>query len=615
MQDTGLLLAALRPPTAVAAIAAIRERSWRQRSHYRTLSRASRWQDLAESCQGDLELGRIDLARLRGGIRDLRYLRSQLKRNAAGLRRVIAPATTAGKAKGERPKFDRAAARKLEKLLAEIEQATIPGSFVLSSARAFLVLQGAAIQGVIDAELGQYLVPERREALLRLAATFWLDPHARDLAVAVTRHRAALNGMQRRAYLGALRNRSTLAQAFQNLADWVVREIRNIVALQEFLSAVLEHAAVSASPVDLTILNAAAIDAGMLIREATASYLASLVGILALHGISLHYDAGSVLAKASSLPFHGQMAAGKRTSARRLGRLPDGMLVKIEGMIEAATYVPASGKRGGYFLAKLRTPIDGGTVSVVASQDLAAHGLRRGSRARLSGIFRKNGSPLHEKKHVEIDRLKIRETYAQDFWRVAFLDLSTPYFNLWPGYLDLGFQVVPDVAGAANAERGGGPVVALGECEPEWLQVIQATRDLTSAQHDLQIATLLDASAAAWAWVACHPLGPTCLQAQRALIAATELLLLALAASRRAQQALADAWAVYNECLTTSTGVSSDDGGNDGDDPGGGVADDESSLLEGSVDSHPEGSNVSGASSISFGTSLSSSGDDHGPSV
>lgn len=567
MRATHRLLSVLRPHTPTAAVLSISEHSRERRSSYRELLQASRWQELAELCLEDLRSAHSGILALLGAARGLRALRAHDEQTARELDRIIAALEGARKAAGGAANVDAKTIRKLRKLRDEPPSSKDHGKYVLDAAHSFLRLQSAALQLLVEADLSHCLLAGKSEPARQLEGAFWRDPRSQDLARMVARFRLALSRLQRSVYLSAVGERASLLSRLDELSGWVARNLRSLSSVQLAISLLLEHADGPRDSPEYLRLSSLAVDAGLLIREAVASHLASLVSVLALRGIHLHQDTEDVLSKAYLAPFHGRLEIGKRTSLRRLGRLPDGMLVRLEGVLTSAELVPGRGGEGGYFLGRLAAFSGGGSIPVVAPHDLRGHGLRQGCRVRLSGVFRKEGSPLHGGKHLEVDRLKIREVYARDIWKAAFLDLATPYFNLWPGNYHVSFQIIPrESRGGELSKAPELPPTPLGACDREREKVAQAQENLVAAEADLIGATAAVTAAADFVGVACFVAGaPTwgtsCALALLALIAALIAKGSASRAVSKAQQALDQAQKALDDCLGRLGGGTGGSGG------------------------------------------------------
>jgi hypothetical protein len=198
------------------------------------------------------------------------------------------------------------------------------------------------------------------------------------------------------------------------------------------------------------------------------------------------------------------------------------------------------------------------------------HGLSEGSHVRVSGFWRKRGSSIFKKKHVELQRLDIEEVYAPDIWKVAFLNLATPYFNMWPENYYVAYQLMPQAQ-----PTNSGALSITGICDAEQQAVDKAKEAFEKAQFALDSLTVLSTGLLMLAGFLCAAsLGFGCIFATIAFVAAAIRTAQAQQSLNEAAAKLAQAMKALDACLDSQ--MTGDPGGWPGDvgiGPGAGVGD------------------------------------------
>jgi hypothetical protein len=449
MSATASVISSIRPPMPLGPILSVLERSHKQRFIYSTLLRDGKWQTLSETCLSDLQKAASDVLIVTAAMRDLEALRIETNESVETLK--LATKAREGASKSTKRKLKRSKPPQVaRKYVFPKRYDRVPRL----AAHHFMLQQSAALKYLIQAEASEVaLAANKSGAKPRKAKVFWKNLQMENLSCAVAKGRDALNRRQEQIYICSLGDRCRLASALHDLVDWVPRDLRVLLDIQSAVSLLLANEGRKSNSVTLHSLS---IEAGVLVRELVASYLASLVSLLAIKGVALNPNVANVVARAGSTPLHGRMHGGKYTDIRRLGRLPEGMFVRMEGVLASAEFVERGNK--SYFSAELQDGKGKDTIRIIAPFNLLADGVGAGSHVKLSGFYRKAGAPLFGRKHVEIEPLKIRDIYSRDIWNVAFLNLSSPYFRRWPADLHIAFQPVltPTVPNAPvnDAEEG-----------------------------------------------------------------------------------------------------------------------------------------------------------------
>jgi len=544
----------------------VSRRSVTQRAQYATLLRSAHWLKLAEASMADVRHAGGDALEIIAAARELRAARRVTRMAVSELRLVL---DVRGRSEAALDAGQRSAVRKAHKTLSAAVHRSF-GSSVVAAARDLVRMESAALQSLAEADVTQTVVPPG------------IGPGGgNQLRGTLHRFQRGLHGRQRRIYLATVR-RTGLVAALNDLSTWVIRNMRGIVATQAALSALRD---VDADAAKLVVAS------GFLIREAIASHLAARVGLFTLEGIPLHRDAAELFSRGATTAFTGRLEIGKRATVARLRRLPDGMLVRVEGTVTKAGF-----DEKDRFMGTLQDD-EGDSVAFAAPVNFLHHGLRTGARIRISGFWRKAA------KRIEPDKLNIRELYGRDMWKIAFLDLAAPHFHVRPADFHIAYQLVTRSASTQSASTEEACLLEKDAYETALAVVARRQIEYTGA-----IAVM----AAALYLVQRSCPGPRCARAVLAFAAAASAVAQFLKLLRDAEERLTDAAEALHECLVDTD--SGDLGSIDGDDDG---SDDDGVSLESfdsldsvdSIDSTSGGDSDDGSSS---GGSGGGSGDDEG---
>jgi len=496
MTPVDLLWFAFRRQQPIASVLSISERYLKQHSVYHAMEHEDHWRKLSEICASEIQNVTPDALVLIKAAREQVTVRALAERARRDLKRAVEAADAAKK--GKKGKATQARLNELRRVLDK----GLPKSnnlIAVAAGRDLARLQAASLCKLVQAEVNQAaLDAQASDEMSKIAVAFWQKLQVGKIFTAVKKYQNALNGLETRIYLGALQ-RAPLSGPLNDLMRWVTFNISGLVRLQSTISLLVGHSAAKRESAEFAALTSAAIDVGILIRKLIASYMASLVSWLAINGTHLGNDAAEILSRARITPLHSGWFLGKRASVQRAKALPDGKLVSLQGVLSRVRFIEEK-EGGGFFFAKL-TDAEGGVVPVVAQFDLLAQGIGDGCKVRLSAFLRKQGSKTYPKKHVEIEKLKIREVHSEENWRMAFLNLSVPYFNMWPGSFHIGFQIFPRAAGAARMSRGGGAPAALsGPCDQLQQYYDAAQQAYDAANAAMNAATIAYYTAIMRAW-------------------------------------------------------------------------------------------------------------------
>jgi hypothetical protein len=487
------LLSGFRLPDSFLTATDISAHSQQRRLTYQSLLQESRWEELSEACIGDIRRGHSDVLVLIAAIREARAVRTDAARTIHVLRMIASVIGTIERPDESMREIHLCKPEPMRKLFGKVLFPTT----VFAAAHDLVRLQSAALQCLIEADLSQNVLRGQQSARMRTSfAEFWQSGEARDgeiraLADGLAGYKGALEKYHRRVYLATLSDRRSLPVVLSDLIGWIARNVRGLLTLQSSISFLAAKPAEPNDKKTVSLLTSLAIDCGILVREVVATYLASLVSVLSLNGAHhLHHNVKEALAGASTTPLHGMFASGKRTSVSRLHRLPNGMHVRVEGTLYDARFVTSTG--GESYIATLRDALGSDPVTIVAPVNLLSHGLADGCHARVSGYYRKSGSARYGRRHVEVEELRVRELYAQDIWKVSFLELAHPYFSNWPSNCHVGFEMVGattsstllDESSSAGARMVGVCVSELAALDKQKLAYAAAAADLVKLTNN-----------------------------------------------------------------------------------------------------------------------------------
>ncbi|HEV2842191.1 MAG TPA: hypothetical protein VGW39_12775 [Chthoniobacterales bacterium] len=329
--------------------------------------------------------------------------------------------------------------RGIESLLDRKRFPRADGRFVFLAAAELLRAQSESLQYLALSET-EHLASETDSIDRRpdLPADFFKSSYV-TAAAQLRSYQDQLDERIQAIYVSALSDPQALARNLRELTTWVALTFVDLVRFRVSILWLLRHRPETVELEAAGVLEGVAIDAAILSREIIASHISALACSLHLNGVGLNRRIPDVLARGRRIRLHGRLDRGKRTTIARLRRLPDGMFVRAQGAFISAKFVRMNSS--SYFLGTLRD-VAGDEISIVTHRNLLEAGLAEKSPARVSAYYRKQGSGLYAKEHLEIESLKIEEVYSQDIWKIAFLDLSTPYFRCWPFDLHIGFQPV-----------------------------------------------------------------------------------------------------------------------------------------------------------------------------
>ena len=200
-------------------------------------------------------------------------------------------------------------------------------------------------------------------------------------------------------------------------------------------------------------VGAKAAAAGALAREAIGS-LAS-AGRIAMRLAVGHPDeeVDGLLTRGSDRAFDVELPRGAVTQLHHLGEVADGALVEVGGYVQAIEF----GHTGDKLIsrARLKDPSSGAATTIAAVFSHLRHmGVTGGCYIRASGVFRKASELAAGDAAVEVDRLPLTEL-GKSSWRVAFLNLSRPWFEVWRNGQNMAWSwAVHRVGGASLGLEG-----------------------------------------------------------------------------------------------------------------------------------------------------------------
>lgn len=549
MTSIDVLLAVVRPYSSNSLAVAIGDASRERMGDYQALRRNQAWQSLTDACLSDLQHADGHAQTLLDTIHSLGAVRFAAARSRTAIRRRV-DAIDIAKADGVPAATAAAAEHHLAQIRAFVhDQALFPanyGRFVLVAAHAVLCAQCAAIEGLIEAGLN---ATSRHAALAdRSAASFWDKPQPTELATPLSAWRRSLTQRLHRIYVGGMTNRAGLPDELRALSRWAVPTFRDAIAAQAAINHLLRHERRHADPAAHAAVSALAIEAGQLIKDIAASHIAALMALLGLDRICLTADAADIVAPSLlvRMPFDGGWDRGKRAAIDRIATLSEGMRVSVRGVLASAAFAD------NRFIATLKDFAGPATAQIAAGCDLLARGLGEGCHVRATGTIRPARSGME--RHLEIETLDLRAA-AADSWKAQFLNLASPYFEVWPDRQHIAFQLVAD---RGHGLRGGGVPRSLGLCAAQRADRDAKQQALSDAQEHLGETTVALTAATLALWEGClagpFTLGISCVAALAAYAAAAIAEHEAWNQVDAAQQALDEAQQQLNDCLHPTSG-------------------------------------------------------------
>jgi hypothetical protein len=570
------LLYALRSHTSITPLITIGGYSRDRVLSYHSLRQGRHWSVLRDACLTDIQHAEGYADGLIGVARQERALAADTTRFVRVLKRMLdeADKTSPDKSPAGATDVDLAPIREL------VGKAHVLrpnyGGLVVTSANVFVLLESAAVESLVQAELHQKKPAfEKPGVVAKITESFWSDPQIDDVFTIFGEYRSQLATHLKEVYFAVLNDRRTLSDKLSSLTNWISRRVVGVVRLQQVVSTLLKDPRSRQNKSGTLALSSLSIDVGILIREMIASHTAALIGSLSVNGINFNRDAIEVLStyRARSTPFDCGWPGAKRASVERLGSLSAGMRVSVQGILNTAEFV---GGEGDYFMGELRDFTEPFTAQVAVPVDLLAHGLADGCHVRVCGVIQEDD----KRRHLKIEKFNTRESSAEN-WKLAFQNLSSPYFSTWPGGSHVAFELLP--VREIGLERGGNAQVQ-ATCDAERAEVDKATKDYNLKQDELLIvycAAILTFPELAWA------------DAASIAIAVLEL--------HAAQDALQAAQAAYYACLgIVNPGGTSGTGGVSDPSP---AFDSASLVSEDSEGSAPSAGSVGSVGSGGFGDS------------
>jgi hypothetical protein len=180
------------------------------------------------------------------------------------------------------------------------------------------------------------------------------------------------------------------------------------------------------------IVGASAASAGILAREAISSFAAAqrITNRLVVDYPDEEVD--ELLDSSAEKSFDaGNIPDGKNTPLHHLSDTDDGAFVEVGGYVQAIEFGRIEGGTKLISLARLKDPSSGASATIAALFIHYRHiGLTTGCYVVANGLFHQSSALAGDTPAVEVDRLSLK-TLAESNWRIAFLERSTPWFQVW----------------------------------------------------------------------------------------------------------------------------------------------------------------------------------------
>src|ERR1035437_3767403 len=400
------LTSIVRIHTPVASILAILKRGQEKRSDYRRLHLNANWKELAESCVRDIQSVNTDTRVLTRFMHE----RHTTRVNAGWAIKDLTKFINEAKAAKKNIRLKNKGGKRLDpialvKSLAKRHSAT----FTSATAQELVRHRRDAMLHLIQADINQgALAAANFDRTATIVSQFWDNPQVNGFYDKVRQFEKGLNKHYAQIYSCIINDRPSLKRNLYNLIDWVALNIRDLVTVQLTISLLFEHP----NPKDTTNLSALSSlssRVGLLIRKLVASYLASLVSILTISGITLNPEVAEVMSKAAyRMPLLGHgIRVGKHTTIRRLLRIKKRMLVNLEGKISEVKFIDR--KKRSYSIATISDFVSKHSIKIVAPINLLVYGLRDGCCAKVCGFVKRGGSAQYRRSEEHTSELQSRQ--------------------------------------------------------------------------------------------------------------------------------------------------------------------------------------------------------------
>ncbi|MBS1515248.1 MAG: hypothetical protein JSS63_09460 [Bacteroidetes bacterium] len=288
---------------------------------------------------------------------------------------------------------------------------------------------------------------------------------------------AQLNYLQKEIYLNSIKDKTKVKYALQNLTHWVTQNFEELIKLNSFA----QYLCSKQNKEDRSFYEKQkiCISCSMLARETIASYISATIMLYEVLGVNLNRNTNEILNSALFIPFNGKIQIGKKSDFKRINRLPNNMLVSVFGILKSTDIV----KKGRvlYYKGVLFDDKSKKTITIYTKSNFVEEGLTIGSLIRITGKLLKENT-LNKTPCIEVEQLKIQEHYKDQFWKIAFLNNSSGYYNYWLQYLNIDFTYNPE-----DLSKNSVTAESQSNCDQEYLDYLNLCIEYDEAQEDFTI--------------------------------------------------------------------------------------------------------------------------------
>ena len=266
------------------------------------------------------------------------------------------------------------------------------------------------------------------------------------LQKAVEEFELELEEFQRKIYNKAKNEHSTLefVELLEDFSGWQMEHIPNFAEVQVktyFLQQLLYQ---QNNKSDAKRIGRVAAVAGSIKREALSSFAAAMVLRVHALGVSLSGSKAKLFGFPASYKFQRPIPDGKLTKVTELEGLAADKLIEIRGFVKIIeTFRDSDNKLISRLI--LEESQEGALFAAEAIfLHLRHEGIAPGAYCHIQAFVR---DPIsfegNEIPRLLIDRLSIKSELISQSWKMAFLDLSFPYYERWPNGINLKYSLSP----------------------------------------------------------------------------------------------------------------------------------------------------------------------------
>ena len=255
-----------------------------------------------------------------------------------------------------------------------------------------------------------------------------------------------LKDHQQRIYKKAQKGHSTpdFTQLLDAFLGWLMEHIPNFAIVQVNINFLQQYLYQQGTKREASRIGRVAAEAGDINREAISSFSAAMVLKVHAYGVPLSGSKAKLFDFSSSYKFHKSIPDGKITKVKDLDKIASDRLIEMRGFVKVIdTFRDSSNKLISRLI--MEESREGALYAVEAIfLHLKHEGIALGTYCHIQAFVRDPISFEGNKiPRLLIDKLSIKTKLIKQSWKVAFLDLSFPYYERWPNGLNLKFSLSP----------------------------------------------------------------------------------------------------------------------------------------------------------------------------